>query len=51
MWGAIADDTNFIEKINFVLSNIGNYSPRKYFIDKYSTNICKQNWIDLINKI
>jgi glycosyltransferase involved in cell wall biosynthesis len=50
-WGVIADDNNFIEKINYVLENINMFNPREYFIKKYSTEICKQNWLNIINDI
>ena len=50
-WGCIADDSNFVEKINDVLYNINKYSPRECFIDKYTTDICKKNWTEIINNI
>ena len=30
-WGLIADDTNFIEKINYVINNKEKFSPRECF--------------------
>jgi glycosyltransferase involved in cell wall biosynthesis len=50
-WGLIADDTNFIEKIEYVIKNINDFNPREYFIKKYSTEICRQNWINIIETI
>lgn len=50
-WGLIANDENFVEKIEYVIKNIDMFNPREYFIKKYSTEICKQNWIDIINNI
>lgn len=50
-WGCIADDSNFVEKINYVLNNINKYSPRECFIEKYTTDICKKNWTEIINNI
>ena len=31
-----------------LLNNINKYSPRECFIDKYSTDICKKNWTEII---
>jgi glycosyltransferase involved in cell wall biosynthesis len=50
-WGCIADDSNFVEKINYVLNNINIYKPRECFIEKYSLNICKNNWIQIIDDL
>lgn len=50
-WGLIADDSNFVEKIQFVLNNIHIFQPRKCFIEKYSTEICRQNWIEIIESL
>lgn len=50
-WGCIADDSCFVEKIKYVFENINLYSPRECFIDKYSNNICKQNWMNMIENI
>jgi glycosyltransferase involved in cell wall biosynthesis len=50
-WGCIADDSNFIEKINNTLNQINIYNPRECFIEKYSKPLCKNNWIKLINDL
>jgi glycosyltransferase involved in cell wall biosynthesis len=50
-WGCIADDLTFVEKINYVLENIDNYQPRQCFIEKYSLDICKNNWIKIIDEL
>jgi glycosyltransferase involved in cell wall biosynthesis len=50
-WGCIADDTNFIEQIKYVLENIDSFQPRQCFIEKYSTEICKNNWQLIIDKL
>ena len=50
-WGCIADDSCFVEKINYVLENIDTYRPRECFIDKYSNDTCKQNWMNMIDDI
>ena len=47
-WGCIAQDENFIEKIYYALQNITSFQPRQCFIEKYSTDICKQNWERII---
>jgi len=43
-WGCIADDSNFIEKIDYVINNLSNFNPRNSFINKYTTDICRENW-------
>ena len=50
-WGCVADESNFVEKINDVLKNIHIYKPRECFIEKYSLDICKNNWIQIINDL
>lgn len=50
-WGCIADDSNFAEKINYVLEHRNVYEPRNCFIEKYSNEICKTNWVDIINTL
>jgi len=50
-WGVIADDTTFVDKINYVFNNIDTFKPRECFIEKYSNVICKNNWIKLIDKL
>lgn len=50
-WGRIADDSNFIENIHHVLNNLNNYKPREYFITRYSTDVCKNNWTSMINEL
>ncbi len=50
-WGVIANDTNFIERIEFVIKNKHLFNPREYFIKKYSNEVCKKNWINIINNI
>lgn len=49
-WGLIADDTNFIEKINYVINNKEKFSPRECFT-KYNLDNCKNKWIDIISII
>jgi glycosyltransferase involved in cell wall biosynthesis len=50
-WGHIADDNTFVEKIYNVLQNKGVFYPRECFIEKYSTDICKENWRKIIDEI
>ena len=50
-WGCIADDSNFIEKITYVLKNINIFQPRQCFIEKYSLEICKNNWKKIIEDL
>jgi hypothetical protein len=50
-WGAIADDTNFLEKIYYVKNNLQNYRPRDYLINFFDTNVCKNKWKQLIETV
>ena len=50
-WGCIANDSNFVEKINYVLKNISNFKPRECFIEKYSLEICKNNWKNIVDEL
>lgn len=50
-WGCISTKEYFTEKIRYVMNNLGEFSPRKYLIDKYSTDVCEQSWISLINDL
>lgn len=49
--GVIANESNFIEKITYVINNRQLFNPREYFIKKYSNELCKQNWINIIDNI
>jgi glycosyltransferase involved in cell wall biosynthesis len=51
LWGMIADDTNFVEVINTALQNIHKFKPRECFIHKYSLDICRNNWIKIIQNL
>jgi glycosyltransferase involved in cell wall biosynthesis len=51
-WGCIVnDDNSFLEQINFVFENIHEFQPRECFIEKYSTDICKENWHKIIEEL
>lgn len=50
-WGLIASDDTFIEKIQYVKDHITEFYPREYLINKYSTEICKQNWTTMIESL
>jgi len=50
-WGCIANDSNFVEKISYVLENISIFQPRECFIEKYSLEICKNNWKNIIDEL
>lgn len=51
-WGIIANDTNFIEKINYVLGNLDKFAPREYLMHKgYTMESCKKSWMDIIKKV
>ena len=50
-WGVIATDDTFIEKIAYVKDNLSKFYPREYLIKKYSTEVCKQNWINMIESL
>lgn len=50
-WGCLADDTNFVERLRYVISKRDKFSPRECFIEKYSTDICRKNWLNIINSL
>jgi glycosyltransferase involved in cell wall biosynthesis len=50
-WGVLANDTNFSEKIRYVLNNKDKFNPREYFYKKYSNEVCKENWLNIIKNI
>jgi len=50
-WGLIADDTNFVDKINYVIQNRTQFKPRSFFEKRYTNEISKNSWIELINSI
>jgi len=51
-WGVLANDTNFVEKINYVMSNLDNFSPRECLIERgYTMYACKKGWLDVIKNI
>jgi glycosyltransferase involved in cell wall biosynthesis len=51
-WGLIADESNFIEKINYVINNIGDFNPRKFFLDNgYSIDACRESWKIVIENL
>ena len=47
-WGRLANDANFADMLLYVISNLDKFSPRECFIDKYSTDTCRKNWVDII---
>ena len=50
-WGLIASDDTFIEKIQYVKDNLPEFHPREYLMKKYSTEICRQNWSNMIESL
>lgn len=50
-WGLIATDDTFIEKITYVKEHLSEFHPREYLIQKYSTEVCKQNWINMVESL
>lgn len=50
-WGVIADDSNFIEKIDYVQKNLEVFHPRECFIKQYSLEQCKHNWNSIVSQI
>lgn len=51
-WGVLADDTNFIEKINYVMNNLDKFSPRDCLSKRgFTFDACKQSWLDIVKKI
>jgi glycosyltransferase involved in cell wall biosynthesis len=48
-WGVIAEtDDEFPEKIRYVIQNPQLFSPRNYYIGKYSTKISMEKWGNLV---
>lgn len=50
-WGKLADDSNFVDMLRYVISNRNKFSPRECFIEKYSTIVCRKNWNDIIDSL
>jgi glycosyltransferase involved in cell wall biosynthesis len=51
-WGVIAEtDDEFPEKIRHVLTNPQLFSPRDYYIGKYSTEISMKKWGQLVSDL
>ena len=50
-WGVIAADHEFPEKIRFVLKNRNLFSPRSYYINKYSTAVSMKKWGNIIKDL
>jgi hypothetical protein len=51
-WGVIAEnDDEFPQKIRYVLQNPQLFSPRDYYIGKYSTAISMQKWGQLVKDL
>lgn len=51
-WGLIANDDNFIDKINYVKNNLNEFNPRNFLKNKgYSIEECKDNWINTVKSL
>ena len=51
-WGVIAwNDNEFPEKIRYVLTNPQLFSPRDYYIGKYSTDISMKKWGQFVSDL
>ncbi len=51
-WGVRVLDGNFKNKIEYVMNNLGNFSPRKHFLDLgYDKSSCMNKWNKLIKSI
>jgi hypothetical protein len=50
-WGRLADDTSFVDTLRYVVSKRDRFSPRACFIETYSTDICRQNWLNIIQSL
>lgn len=50
-WGRLADDTNFVDKLRYVVSKRDKFSPRECFMEKYSTEICRRNWLNIVESL
>ena len=49
-WGVIAEkDSDFPERIRYVVANPHLFSPRSYYSQKYSTEISMKKWIAMIH--
>lgn len=49
-WGRAAGGA-FKENIDYVMNNLSEFFPRKYFIKDYSMESCKNKWNALIKEI
>jgi glycosyltransferase involved in cell wall biosynthesis len=50
-WGRLADDSSFVNTLRYVVSKRDRFSPRECFIEKYSTEICRRNWLNIIQSL
>jgi glycosyltransferase involved in cell wall biosynthesis len=50
-WGRLADDTNFVDMLRYVISKRDKFSPRECFIDKYSTDVSRKNWTTIVDSL
>lgn len=49
-WGLISEDEDFPETIRYVVNNLEEFSPRKYYSKEYTLERCREKWSDLINE-
>lgn len=48
-WGyAVNSDSEFIEKIYEIMPKLHQFNPRDFFIQQYSTDVCKNRWNRII---
>jgi hypothetical protein len=51
-WGHIANEDNFIEKIDLVMKNPDAYSPRNFFLNRGFNKInCINKWNQIVKDI
>jgi glycosyltransferase involved in cell wall biosynthesis len=48
-WGYVTNYDDMPNKINYIINNIHDFSPRKYFLNKgYDLQTCKNKWSNLL---
>ena len=51
-WGVKVMDNNFITKIEYVMNNKENFSPRKFFLERgYDKKDCMKSWQNLVDSL
>jgi hypothetical protein len=51
-WGVIADDSNFVERIRYVLGNLDRFTPRRCLLEAgYDLDSCKKAWLEVVEGV